>query len=71
MGMKVAEGEGTSQGICMNDSWTWKTGWGLTVGAGGGLGGGQQRWKNWKQIKVHQEQNETMNCDISIQWITM
>ena len=31
--------ERTSQGICMNDSWTWTTGWGLTVGAGFGVGG--------------------------------
>ena len=31
----------------MNDSWTWTTVWGLTVGAWGeGLGGGGQRGKN-------------------------
>ena len=28
------EGEETSQRTCMNDPWTWTTGWGLTVGAG-------------------------------------
>ena len=31
----------------MNDPWTWTTGWGLTVGAGVGMGGGEQRGKNW------------------------
>ena len=31
----------------MNDPQTRTTGWGLTVGAGGGLGGGGQRGKNW------------------------
>ena len=35
--------EGTSQRTCMNDPWTWTTGWGLTVGAGRG----GQREKNW------------------------
>ena len=34
------EEEGGSQGTSINDPWTWTTGWGLTVGAGGGLGGG-------------------------------
>ena len=29
----------------MNDPWTWTTGWGLTVGVGGGMGGGEQRGK--------------------------
>ena len=31
----------------MNDPWTSTTGWGLTVGAGSGLGRGEQREKNW------------------------
>ena len=31
----------------MNDPWTWTTVWGLTVGAGDGLGGGGKRGKNW------------------------
>ena len=31
----------------MNDPWTWTTEKGLTVGAGGGLGRGGQREKNW------------------------
>ena len=31
----------------MNDPWTWTTVWGLTVGAGGGMGRGGQREKNW------------------------
>ena len=39
------EGEGTSQGTCMNDPQTWTMGWGLTVGAGDGLGRGGQRGK--------------------------
>ena len=39
--------EGTSQGTCMNDPWTWTTGCGLTVGGGSGLGRGGQRGKNW------------------------
>ena len=30
--------EGTSQGTCMNDPWTWTTGCGLTVGVGGWAG---------------------------------
>ena len=29
----------------MNDPWTWTTVWELTVGVGGGLGGGWQREK--------------------------
>ena len=31
----------------MNDPWRRTTGLGLTVGEGGGLGGGEQRGKNW------------------------
>ena len=31
----------------MNDPWTWTTVWELTVGMGGGMGGGGQRRKNW------------------------
>ena len=30
------EWEETSQRTCMNDPWTWTTGWGLTVGVGMG-----------------------------------
>ena len=30
------EGEGTSQGTCINDPWMCTTGWGLTVGVGVG-----------------------------------
>ena len=41
------EGEGSSQRTCMNDPWAWTMVWGLTVGAGGGLGGGGQRRENW------------------------
>ena len=37
------EGEGASQRTCLNDPRTWTTVWGLTVGAGGGLGGGGER----------------------------
>ena len=43
------EGEGTSQRICLNDPRTWITVWGLTVGAGRGLGGGGPCGKNWNQ----------------------
>ena len=31
----------------MNDPQTWTTVWELTVGAGGGMGRGGQRGKNW------------------------
>ena len=41
------EGEGTRQRTCMNDPQTWTTGWGLTLGIGGGMGRGGQRGKNW------------------------
>ena len=34
--------KGSSQGTCVNDPWERTTGWGLTVGAGVGLGGGEQ-----------------------------
>ena len=37
-GKQEKEGEGSSQGTCMKDPWTWTTGWGLIVGAG--MGGG-------------------------------
>ena len=30
------EGEGSFQGTCINDPWTWTPEWGLTVGAGSG-----------------------------------
>ena len=44
----MVEGRGrTRQRTCMNDPWTWTPVWGLTVGAGGGPGGGEQRVKNW------------------------
>ena len=39
--------EGTSQKTCMNDLWTCTMMWGLTVGVGAGLGGGEQRRQNW------------------------
>ena len=38
----------------MNDPWTWTTGWGLTVGVGGGLGGGEQRGKNGTNVVEQQ-----------------
>ena len=41
------EGEGTRKRTSMNDPWTWTTVWELTVGAGGGMGGGEQREKIW------------------------
>ena len=31
----------------MSDPWIWTTGWKLTVGVVGGMGGGGQRGKNW------------------------
>ena len=34
------EREGTRQRTCMNDPWTWTTGWELTVGAG--VGGAEE-----------------------------
>ena len=39
----------------MNDPWTWATGWGLTVGAGGETGRGEQRrekWDNCNRTKI-------------------
>ena len=39
----------------MNDPWTWTTVWELTVGEGGGMGGGGQRdknWDNWNRITI-------------------
>ena len=39
------EEEGGSQGTSINDPWTWTTGWGLTVGAGGGRGQENNRGK--------------------------
>ena len=44
------EGKVTTQRTCMNDPWTWTTVWELTVGAGGGLGGGGQSKKNWETV---------------------
>ena len=44
------EGEGISQGTCMNDSWKWKTERGLTVGYRDGLGGGGKREKKLGQL---------------------
>ena len=41
----VERGKETSQSTCMNDPQTWTAVWGLTVGAGGGMGGGGQRGK--------------------------
>ena len=38
----MKEGEGISQGMCMNDTWSWPMEGGLTVGLGAGLGGGGQ-----------------------------
>ena len=36
----------------MNDPWRWTTGWRLTMGAVGGLGGGEQRGKNWGDCNI-------------------
>ena len=41
------ERKGGDQSTCMNDPWTGSTVWGLTVGAGGGVGRGEQKGKNW------------------------
>ena len=46
-GNGAKKGEETSQRTCMNDSWTWTTERGVTVGERGGLGGGGQKGKNW------------------------
>ena len=34
----------------MNDPWAWTTVWGLTVGAGGGMGRGGQKGKKLGQL---------------------
>ena len=44
-GLGWKDGEGTSQGTCLNDPRTQTIGWGLAVGGGVGLGGGEQRGK--------------------------
>ena len=44
-GLGWKEGEGTSQGTGLNDPQTQTIGWGLAVGRGVGLGGGEQRRK--------------------------
>ena len=41
----VEIGEGTKERV--NDRWTRTAVWGLTVGVGAGLGGGEQRRQNW------------------------
>ena len=38
----LKEGEGTSQGACMKDPWTWTMAWGLTIELGVGWAEG---WK--------------------------
>ena len=40
------EGEGSSQGACIKDPWTWTMGCGLTIGAGGKGGAGEKKLKN-------------------------
>ena len=62
------EGEGTSYRTCMNDSRTWTSVWGLTVGAGRGLGGGGQRGKNWdnsNRINKYKKRNLLFSLSIS------
>ena len=44
--MVESRGRDGSKNI-MNDPWTWTMVRGLTVGVGSGLGGGEQRGKNW------------------------
>ena len=43
------EEEESSQGTGINDSWIWTTGWGLTVGVGGGgcVGQGRATGEDW------------------------
>ena len=45
--------EGSSQGTCINCPWTWTTGWGLTVGAGGGQGRTtRENWDNYNRTTI-------------------
>ena len=44
------EGESISLRTCMNDPWTWTMVWGLTVGVGGELDGGERRWGELTQL---------------------
>ena len=45
----------------MNDPGTWTTVWGLSVGAGGGLGRGGQRGKNWDNCSRINNNNKIMS----------
>ena len=59
--------EGVSQRTCMNDSWTWTTEKGLTMGEKGGLGGVGEKEKklghcnrmNNKKNKVEKKKNSS------------
>ena len=42
---EMEKAEGITQRTCMNGPRTWTTVWGMTLGAGGGLGEGGQRGK--------------------------
>ena len=44
------EGEESGQGTCLKDSWTWKAGWGLTVGLRNGQGRGEKQGKKLGQV---------------------
>ena len=46
-GIMVERRGRTTQRTCVNDPRTRTTVWGLTVGAGGGMGRGGQRGTNW------------------------
>ena len=43
----VERRERISQRTCLNDSWTWKREWSLTVGERDGPSGTGQKGKNW------------------------
>ena len=51
-----SEGEGSSQGTCIKDPWTWTAGWGLTEG--GGRDSIEQRGKIGTTVIEQQQQKE-------------
>ena len=62
----VKKGEGTSQGTCMIESWTWTRERGLTVGKRGWLGGRGQKGKkiNWPNCNRINNKKEKVNIEL-------